>query len=116
MSNIEKRQSDVIFDMLNRINEGKKNGSLRPNELAKTLVLVGDLGANKIKQGKMDEDSIEAFEATFPKINYFDYNHKGIEQAYKTAMESIDIAKENNNQRNMNQTVSSYTKGLRRAA
>ena len=48
----QNRVSDNILDSFNRFYEAKLSGALKRDELSKLLVSVGDLFANKIKQGK----------------------------------------------------------------
>ena len=52
------RKSDAIFSSLNRLHNAKQSGALMRDEFSKILVSVGDLFANKIKQGKVAEEEI----------------------------------------------------------
>ena len=74
--NLSDRPSNVIFEMLNRFHEGKKSGSLRPDELSRIIVLSGDLYANKVSKGEVsisDIEETENFVSCFTEPNYDKY-------------------------------------------
>jgi hypothetical protein len=100
------RRSDVVFSSLNRLYDAKLSGALVRDELSKILVSVGDLFANKIKQGKVNEDDIESVEVYLTGFTgensdkYFSFPHTDLDRASKTVLESIDFAKQAVDKRN----------------
>ena len=94
------RPSDIILESLNGLNLRKNTGVLEQTELSSMIVYIGDLFANKIKQGKVSEDVIDSFESHLTqflgenKDKYFTYPHKDLDRGTKSALESIDFAKE----------------------
>ena len=99
------RPSDVILDSINRLYDAKLSGALKDSELSGIIINIGDLFANKIKQGKVSNNEIESFETYISgfvgenKDNYFAYPHSDLDRATKSVLESIDFAKEELNQR-----------------
>jgi hypothetical protein len=100
------RKSDVILNSLNRLHDAKQSGALVRDEFSKILVSVGDLFANKIKQGKVREDEIESVEAHLTGFvaenndKYFSFPHTELDRASKTVLESIDFARQAVEKRN----------------
>ena len=100
------RPSDVILDSINGLNSRKNTGALNKNELSNIIIHIGDLFANKIKQGKVSEDEIEAFESHITqftgenKDKYFSHSHSDLDRGAKSALESIDFAREELEKRN----------------
>ena len=100
------RKSDTIFSSLNRLHDAKLSGALTRDEFSKILVSVGDLFANKIRQGKVTEDEIESVEAYLTGFTgensdkYFSFPHEDLDRASKTVLESIDFAKQAVDKRN----------------
>jgi len=100
------RKSNVILDSLNRLHDAKQSGALVRDEFSKILVYVGDLFANKIKQGKVTEDEIESVEAHLTGFTgensdkYFSFPHEDLDRASKTVLESIDFARQAVEKRN----------------
>lgn len=100
------RKSDAIFSSLNRLHDAKLSGALTSDEFSKILVSVGDLFANKIKQGKVTEDEIESVEAHLTGFigensdKYFSFPHTDLKGASKTVLESIDFARQAVEKRN----------------
>ena len=96
----QSRPSDIILESLNGLNLRKNTGVLNQTELSEIIIQIGDLFANKIKQGKVNEDQIESFEAHIThfmgpnKDKYFTFAHEDLERGTKSALESIDFAKE----------------------
>lgn len=89
------RTSNRILDSLNRIYFAKQNGSLLPTELADTIVHISNVYANQVKMGiHTTEDEIDSYLASLPSQSkgYFNYEHKGLESAYKATSESINMA------------------------
>lgn len=118
------RKSDVIFNSLNRFSDAKLSGGLNDEEFSKIVVLIGDLFANQIKQGKHTEDNIESFESHLDGLdgpnsgNYFVHNHKNLESAVKSVLEGNDFAKQELDRRNQYaqpvMSAESYTKTFRK--
>jgi hypothetical protein len=100
------RKSDIVFSSLNRLHDAKQSGALTRDEFSKLLVSVGDLFANKIKQGKVTEDEIESVEAHLTGFigensdKYFSFPHIDLDRASKTVLESIDFARQSLEKRN----------------
>ncbi len=101
------RTSDVILESLNGLNLRKNAGVLGGTELSALIAQIGDLFANKIKQGKVSDDIIESFETHLTqftgenKDKFFVFPHEELERGSKIALESIDFAQENIQQRNI---------------
>ena len=72
--------SSDIFNSLNRLNDAKQSGSLQDTELSSLIISIGDVFANKIKQGKVTEEEIESANLHLSgftgknKDKYFSYN------------------------------------------
>ena len=100
------RKSNTILSSLNRLHDAKLSGALTRDEFSKILVSVGDLFANKIRQGKVTEDEIESVEAHLTEFTgdnsdkYFSFPHEDLDRASKTVLESIDFAKQAVDKRN----------------
>lgn len=89
------RTSNIILDSANRIYFAKQNGSLLPTELADTIIYISNIYANQVKMGiHSTDDEIDSYLANLPSQSkgYFNYEHKGLESAYKAAFESINMA------------------------
>ena len=103
---VSERKSNIILNSLNRLNTVKQNGALTRDEFSKILVSVGDLFANKIRQGKVSEEEIESLEAHLTGFigensdKYFSFPHEDLERASKTVLESIDFARQAVEKRN----------------
>ena len=103
--NLSDRPSNVIFEMLNRFHEGKKSGSLRPDELSRIIVLSGDLYANKVSKGEVsisDIEETENFVSCFTEPNYdkyFNLAHTDLDKASKMFMDGVFFAQEKQSQR-----------------
>lgn len=103
---VSERKSDGILKSLNRLLDAKPGGALTRDEFSKILVSVGDLFANKIKQGRVTEDEIESVEAHLTGFigensdKYFSFPHQDLDRASKTVLESIDFAKQAVDKRN----------------
>lgn len=101
----QNRVSDSIFDSFNRFHEAKSSGALRRDELSKILILVGDLFANKIKQGKVSKEEIESLESHLSGFNgensdkYFAFPHEDLKVAAKSVLEGNDFALQSVEQR-----------------
>ena len=118
------RPSDVIFESLNGFNSRKNAGVLKGTEFSNLIVQIGDLFANKVKQGKVNEDIIDSFETHLTqfmgenKDNYFAYPHEELERGTKIALESVDFAKEEVQKRNVSaqpvMDADSYERTFRR--
>lgn len=118
------RKSDVILNSLNRFYDAKLSGGLKDDEFSKVIVLIGDLFANQIKQGKQTEDSIESFESHLDGLdgsnakNYFSRIHKKLDTAVKSVLEGNDFAKQELEQRRAYaqpvMSAESYTKTFRK--
>lgn len=100
------RKSEIIFDSLNRLNTSKQTGGLKDTELSNLIVCIGDVFANKIKQGKVTVEEIESAESYLTgfigenKDKYFSYPHRDLDRAAKSFFEGNDFAKEELEQRN----------------
>ena len=92
------RLSDEIFESLNRLYEAKLTGAAKSQEFPDILIRVGDLCANKVKQGKMTSDvtaSIQDLMRSFTgenANNYFSDYHEGLSEAANTFIEGINMA------------------------
>lgn len=104
---VKDRPSNVIFTSVNRLYDAKLSGALKSTELSEIIIGLGDLFANKIKQGKVTLDEIESAEsfltqfATDNKDVYFSYKHEDLSRAAKTFLEGDDFALEKAEERNM---------------
>lgn len=118
------RPSDVILDSINRLHDAKLSGALKEDELSSIIINIGDMFANKIKQGKVSNDDIESFEVHISgftgenKDNYFAHSHADLDRSTKIVFESIDFAKDELDQRKQySQPVmdaESYTKSFKK--
>ena len=94
----QNRVSDGIFESFNRFHDAKQTGALRRDELSKLLVTVGDLFANKIKQGKVSKEEIESLESHLTGFvgensdKYFAFPHEDLKMAAKSVLEGNDFA------------------------
>lgn len=97
------RPSNVVFQYLNKIYDSKINGSLTNGEFASTIALVGDIFANKVRQGKVTSDEIEQFEAHVSNLQpaYFSFKHEGLKETSKMCLEGIAMAEQATNVRNI---------------
>ena len=89
------RISDRVLNSLNRFNTAKMNGSLTPNEYSEIITMVSSLYSNQVKMGKHNtDDEIDSYIANLPNtsIGYFNYNHRGLSEAYENSYESITMA------------------------
>ena len=118
------RMCDVILNSLNGMHDRKAAGALGEDEFSGIIINTGDLIANSIKQGKMNENDIESVEVHLTQFlgdnsdKYFSYPHKDLRRAGKTALESIDFAKDELEKRNQFaqpvMDADSYTKTFRK--
>ena len=88
------RPSDLVLNSLNRIYEAKLNNVLDENELSKSIVLTGNLFANKVRQGKVLSDEMESTKTTVEKLRkeYFTHKHNDLATASDIYIEGIDAA------------------------
>jgi len=92
------RKSDVILHSLNGLYDRKMAGALADNEFCDVIINTCDLVANNIRQGKRSKDEIESIENHLTHLldencdKYYNYPHKDLQRAGKTALESIDFA------------------------
>lgn len=99
------RVSDSIFESFNRFHDAKLSGALRRDELSRLLVSVGDLFANKIKQGKVSKEEIESLESHLSGFTgensdkYFAFPHEDLKMAAKSVLEGNDFALQSVEQR-----------------
>ena len=95
MNIVSERPSDIILNSLNRLSSAKKTAALKPEEFSKLIEVVGDLAANKIKQGKMTEEQIDSL-LSYDNLDYryFSLPHKDLEEAFKRFSEGIYMAQE----------------------
>ena len=118
------RPIDIILESLNGFNSRKNAGVLKGTELSSLIVQIGDLFANKVKQGKVTKDEIESFESHITqfqgenKDKYFAYPHEELDRGTKIALESIDFAREEVKKRNVSaqpvMDADSYERTFRR--
>ena len=100
MMSVGIRKSDEIFNSLNRLNIAKQTGGLDDTELSNLIVSIGDVFANKVKQGKVSEDEIESaciHLSGFEGKNgdkYFAFPHKDLDRASKSFIEGVYMAKD----------------------
>ena len=105
MMSVGIRKSDDIFNSLNRLNDAKQSGSLQDTELSSLIISVGDVFANKIKQGKVTEEEIESANLHLSgftgknKDKYFSYPHRDLDRAAKSFIEGAYMAEEELNER-----------------
>lgn len=92
------RPSNDVLESLNRFYEAKLTGAVNPHEFPEILIRVGDLCANKAKQGKMSTDDIESVQDLVGSFtgknadNYFSIKHEGLPEAAATFTEGMDMA------------------------
>ena len=92
------RPSNDVLESLNRFYEAKLTGAVNPREFPEILIRVGDLCANKAKQGKMSTDDIESVQSLISSFtgknadNYFSIKHEGLPEAAATFIEGMDMA------------------------
>lgn len=118
------RPSDIIFESLNGFNSRKNAGVLKENELSNLISQIGDLFANKVKQGKVSDEVIESFESHLTqftgenKDKFFAFPHEDLERGTKIALESVDFAREEVQKRNVSaqpvMDADSYERTFRR--
>jgi len=53
------RNSDVVFNLLNRIHDAKLSGALLNNELSKLEMLIGSIFANQVTRGLKTEEKLK---------------------------------------------------------
>ena len=100
------RKSDEILNSLNGLHDRKLNGTLVYTEFSDNIINVTDLIANNIKLGKMSEEEIEDVEILLTHLvsensdKYYSFPHGDLKRAGKTALESIDFAKDEMEKRN----------------
>lgn len=122
--NLKDRKSNVILESLNRFHDAKISGAIRPDELSKIIVLVGDLFANKISKGEVSKEEIdetESFISQFTgenKDSYFDINHADLDKSSKMFLEGDFFALEKYQERLKNSSPlfdeESYSSGFKR--
>jgi len=121
------RESDKIWESYNKLSIGKQTGGIGKSELSDLLINIGDVFANQIRQGKVNEDTIESYKTYLTqflgsnKDKFFSFPHDGLDRAAKTNFEGIEFAKEALEERNLYSKPSmsqeerdSYTKGFRK--
>ncbi len=118
------RKSDEIFGLLNGLHERSLSGAQKKNELSLLLINIGDVFANLVRQGKVNEDTIESYESNITqflgenKDKFFNHTWDDLDVAAKSTLESIYFAKEEVNQRNIAaqpvMDAESYTKSFRK--
>jgi len=92
------RPSDAILKASVRLLEAKRTGAITNNEFADLIVKIGDLYANKIRQGKAILEEVEEVEDYIECLiskngnNYFSYAHKGLDVAAKKFLEGDFVA------------------------
>ena len=80
-----------ILELINRINEGKYNDALMPNELAGVIISIGELYSGQLKQNK-NVASVEDFENII--LDCDDYPTKYVK--HKNLSAALKIVKETN--------------------
>ena len=97
-SRLKSRYSDEIFEILNQMHDAKISGVLVPDQLSKELVLVGNVFANKIVQGKVSQDEIESAESFVTgflgknKDNYFNNRHVDLDKSARIFLDGNFVA------------------------
>lgn len=101
----ESKTKDILR-AINRINDAKYNGALLPNELASTIIYIGELYSNQLKNNT-NKYSSEDFENLVPNFDYKTkyYQHQKLAAANNIVRETNSAAliyyeeryKENNN-------------------
>ena len=92
------RHTDKIWNSFNKFSAGKQTGGINDTEFSDLLINIGDLFANSIKLGKVNQEEIELYKSYLSqflgenKDNYFNFSHKGLDRATKTNYESINVA------------------------
>ena len=128
-SRLKSRYSDEIFEILNQMHDAKISGVLVPDQLSKELVLVGNVFANKIVQGKVSQDEIESAESFVTgflgknKDNYFNNRHVDLDKSARIFLEGNFVALEKLERKNKftqsifeEEDYEDYNKGFRKAA
>ena len=104
---VKDRPSDMFFDLINYNLEVKETGADKGTEFPKAFAILGDLAANRIKQGKMSQDDIENMESYVEcflgenKDNYLSRSYPDLERAAKSFLEGTYIASQELEKRNM---------------
>jgi len=120
---VKDRPSDMFFDLINYNLEVKETGADKGTEFPKALAILGDLAANRIKQGKMSQDDIENMEAYVTcfvgenKDFYLSRTYPDLERAAKTFLEGTYVAREELEKRNIQARpiqTEGYTNSLRK--
>lgn len=120
--------TNKIFYLYNHFYDAHLSGALVGEELSEIFINYGDLFANKIKQGKVSDETIDDVNMLLSgfigqnKDKYFTFQHKGLDRATNTVFESVNIAKNNANKKfstynQLNMTPEereSYSKGFRK--
>jgi len=88
------RNSDVVFNLLNRIHDAKLSGALLNNELSKLEMLIGSIFANQVTRGLKTEEEAEIFIGQIPngEWNWSSYPHEDQKIAYKTIKQDVNAA------------------------
>ena len=93
------RKSDVIFNSLNRIYDAKLSGALKETEFSSIITSIGDIFANKVKQGNVNNEDIESYESHLTQFlgenrdKFYNHPHKDLDVAAKKTLQSIDLSK-----------------------
>ena len=99
--------TDTILHMTNWINEAKTKGIELKDALSITLRKLGEVGANNIKKGKMNEDSIEQAEIHMSQFTgenadkYFSHQHEDLNIAASDFLRNFEQAKNYRRERQM---------------
>ena len=100
------------------MHDAKLSGALRADEFSKTIIYISDLFANKIKQGKLNDEEIESAETYLTgfvgenKDKYFSLQHDDLDRAAKIFLEGNAIALETIQERNISVSNSLGVKRL----
>jgi len=120
------RETDKIWNSYNKLSVGKQTGGLGKTEFSDHLINIGEVFANLIRQGKVNNETIESYKTHLSqftgenKDNYFIFPHEGLERVPKASYESIDFAYDAVEKRNMyapsmtQEERESYTLGFRK--
>ena len=118
------RKTDIIWDSFNKLLIGKQTGGIGATEFSELLINIGDVFANQVKRGKVNNDDIISYKSYISQFlgknvdKYFAFPHEGLKTATETTYESISFAKEDLYQRNLEarpvMSSDNYEKGYKK--
>ena len=92
MSSIDTPSNDIL-NRLNRFHSAKLTGALSNTELSELITRVGDLIANCIRNGKIDNpETIREIKSHLPNPKYFKIHHEKLKESNKAFCEGNEMA------------------------